>query len=167
MTQAMTTTQALAYFDELEPVTVEALLGEWEGTEVATGHPMEGMLAATSWYGKTFHSADAVDPLVHLNAGGKRFCVNPALLPIQLGLRIPYVRQVTPVVFPLLRPFIATRKPKARLRMMMYRGKLGAAMIYDAKPIIDIFRKIDDKTVLGLMDQRGDDVPYFFKLSRV
>ena len=35
---------------------------------------------------------------------------------------------------------------------MDYRGKASASMIYDQKPIIDIFRKIDEDTMLGVMD---------------
>lgn len=167
MSQSMTTAQALAYFDGLDSVALEALIGDWQGEEVATGHPMDGMLAATRWFGKSFHSAEAVDPLVHTGQGGRRFCVNPALLPMKLGLRLPWRIKTVTLLFPFLRPFITTRQPKARLRMVMYRGKLSAAMIYDAKPIIDVFRKIDDDTLLGLMDQRGAEEPYFFKLSRL
>lgn len=167
MPQSMTTAEALAYFDGLEPVAIEGLIGDWHGQELPTGHLMDGMLAATRWFGKSFHSEDAVDPLVHTRANGRRFCVNPALLPMKLGLYLPWRIRTVSLLFTLLRPFITTRQPKARLRMVMYRGKLSAAMIYDAKPIIDVFRRIDDDTVLGLMDQRGSQVPYFFKLSRL
>lgn len=50
------------------------------------------------------------------------------------------------------KPVLQTKEYKARLRMMDYRGKLSAAIVYDTQPIIDIFRRVDDKTVLGLMD---------------
>ena len=39
-------------------------------------------------------------------------------------------------------------------------------MIYDRKPIIDYFRKIDDDRVLGLMEMRGMERPFFFLLTR-
>ena len=39
-------------------------------------------------------------------------------------------------------------------------------MIYDQMPVNDVFRKLDDNTVLGVMDQKGIDIPFFFKLSR-
>ena len=39
-------------------------------------------------------------------------------------------------------------------------------MIYDRKPIIDHFRKIDDDRVLGLMEMRGMELPYYFLLTR-
>ncbi|MFL4472340.1 DUF4334 domain-containing protein [Tateyamaria armeniaca] len=37
-----------------------------------------------------------------------------------------------------------TAKPRARLRTVSFRGRLHAAMCYDAKPINDIFAVIDE-----------------------
>jgi hypothetical protein len=39
-------------------------------------------------------------------------------------------------------------------------------MIYDHLPIIDIFRRVDEDTLLGVMDMRGLADPYFFILRR-
>ena len=39
-------------------------------------------------------------------------------------------------------------------------------MIYDQLPIIDVFRRIDGTTLLGLMDMRALPQPYFFVLTR-
>ena len=39
-------------------------------------------------------------------------------------------------------------------------------MIYDQLPIIDVFRRVDDDTLLGLMDFRAVPLPYFFVLAR-
>jgi Domain of unknown function (DUF4334) len=39
-------------------------------------------------------------------------------------------------------------------------------MIYDSLPINDIFRKVDDDTVLGAMDLRLTPQPFFFILRR-
>lgn len=64
------------------------------------------------------------------------------------------------------RPMRETREPRARLRLVEFRGKLGAAMIYDDKPIIDHFRREDAATLLGLMDLRGMAQPFFFRLRR-
>jgi hypothetical protein len=41
-----------------------------------------------------------------------------------------------------------------------------AAMVYDALPIIDVFRRVARETLLGLMDLRGLAEPYFFLLDR-
>ena len=65
-----------------------------------------------------------------------------------------------------LRPILAARGPKARLRTTRYRGVDTATMIYDQLPINDVFRKLDDQTVLGAMDLRGIRSPYFFLLRR-
>jgi len=107
-----------------------------------------------------------VHPLVHEGVFGGEVYINPALLPLGLITYLPIPRSIVSVAFFVLRPFLATRKPNARLRMVQYRGKLSATMIYDAKPINDVFRKIDESTALGLMDHRGDSAPFFFKLTK-
>ena len=50
--------------------------------------------------------------------------------------------------------------------MMEYRGQVTATMMYDYLPIHDHFRKIDDNTVLGLMDFKPISQPFFFLLKR-
>jgi hypothetical protein len=39
-------------------------------------------------------------------------------------------------------------------------------MIYDDLPINDVFRKVDNNTVLGVMDLKGMEQPFFFVLRR-
>jgi hypothetical protein len=41
-----------------------------------------------------------------------------------------------------------------------------AAMLYDRLPIVDVFRRLDATTLLGLMDARGIPQPFFFRLTR-
>ena len=163
---SMTTQQALAYFDCLEPVPTELMIGRWRGEGIDTAHPMDGLLEASSWHGKVFENAEAVHPLVHTGVFGGKFHVNPALLPLALASNLPFRKFIIPLLFPLVRPFLSTKKACARLRMTLYRGKISATMQYDAKPINDVFRKIDERTVLGLMDRKGDPQPYFFKLMK-
>lgn len=159
--------EALAFFDDCPAVEVEDMLGHWRGGGLATGHPMDGMLEATGWHGKHFDSADAVHPLVF----GRRphlFSVNPALLPMRTAVSLNPLLQKRAVsafsqrVIRLAR----TAKPAARLRMMQYRGIATATMSYDALPINDHFRKVDDDTVIGAMDFRGIDQPFLFTLRR-
>ncbi len=50
--------------------------------------------------------------------------------------------------------------------MMEHRGRVTATMIYDARPIHDVFRRVDGDTALGLMDLRGVPRPFFFVLRR-
>ncbi|WP_350227103.1 GXWXG domain-containing protein [Barrientosiimonas endolithica] len=42
---------ALALFDGLAALEPAALRGTWRGAEVPTGHPMDGLLALTGWWG--------------------------------------------------------------------------------------------------------------------
>jgi hypothetical protein len=68
--------------------------------------------------------------------------------------------------FALARPLLSTRRPRARLRDVRYRGVVSAAMVYDDLAVIDAFRAVDDDTVLGAMDARGMAQPYLFQLHR-
>jgi len=163
-----TTDQALAFFDALPAVSIDDIRGRWAGRELTTGHPWDGLLTASGWYGKQFDSPDAVHPLLFRTPKGTLFPVDPARIPLRLAGRVPAAavsagrRLLLDVSTPLLR----ARGPKARLRDLQHRGKVGAAMIYDQLPIIDVFRRIDGTTLLGLMDMRALPQPYFFVLTR-
>jgi hypothetical protein len=49
--------------------------------------------------------------------------------------------------------------------MTEYRGVVSATMCYDALPIHDVFRRLDETTLLGVMDLRGAPA-YVFALQR-
>jgi hypothetical protein len=141
------------------------MMGAWRGRGVITGHPMDGMLEAARWHGKYIHDVDNVHPLVCTNMRGEKFTVNPGLLPIGLLRRLPR-NSLTTRLFVAFRWLVSTRQSAARLIVAEYRGVSSATMIYNDKPITDVFRKIDNDTVLGLMDMKGMSVPFFFKLER-
>ncbi|WP_243715294.1 DUF4334 domain-containing protein [Micromonospora sp. KC207] len=158
---------ALACFDGLPPVTVEEMLGPWRGSGFATGHPLDGLLEHYGWHGKRFDSPDEVHPLV-FSAGRRLVSVNPALMPTGLLVRPPGVVR-TPLAaraFALARTLLTTTRPTARLRMTEYRGVVSATMCYDRLPIHDVFRRVDERTLLGVMDLRGSDRPFVFVLTR-
>lgn len=69
-------------------------------------------------------------------------------------------------LFQTLLPFLATSRSAARLRMSTYRGQSSATMIYDQLPIHDVFRQINQDAVLGVMDRKGMNLPFFFILQR-
>ena len=69
-------------------------------------------------------------------------------------------------LFMLINGLMKTEVSQARLRMMEYRGKVTATMVYDYLPINDSFRKIDENTVLGIMDYKSYPQPFFFILER-
>jgi Domain of unknown function (DUF4334)/GXWXG protein len=164
-----TTEAALALFDALEPVEVGAMMGAWKGEGFHTDHPMDGLLEAYHWRGKRFDSPEEVHPLVFSRLNGGVSFLNPVFMGPFLGMmgRVPMPK--SPAVgrlFQILMPLLSTSKSKARVRMTSYRGKCSATMLYDQLPIHDVFRKIDDNAVLGLMDLKGMCQPFFFILKR-
>ncbi|MCK5752893.1 MAG: DUF4334 domain-containing protein [Mycobacterium sp.] len=165
-----TTDDALERYDALPAVEPEFMIGTWHGAEVPTAHPLDGMLAASGWWGKQFRDAETVHPLLFPTSDGSALWpLNPALAFGGLGVatKVPGVKNRSFAgTIAALRPILAARGPKARLRTTRYRGVDTATMIYDQLPINDVFRKLDDQTVLGAMDLRGIRVPYFFLLRR-
>ena len=138
---------AAELFDSLDTVPLEFMMGDWLGEGFHTNHPLDGLLETYHWHGKSFEGVDDVHPLVFNTVGGGKANINP-------GIR-------------LLIPILKTSKSRARLRMTEYRGKVSATMAYDQLPIHDVFRKLDENTVLGAMDLKGLDLPFFFVLRRV
>lgn len=165
--QKATTAEALALFDALETVDLDFMLGRWKGSGLNTDHLMDGLLEVANWYGKEFVSPDCVHPLLFVDGSGDIFKLspNPQMMKMAVSLPIPRNDAVKPV-FTLFNPLLKTEKSQARLRMMEHRGKVSATMIYDHLPIHDVFRKVNDNTVLGLMDYKVIQQPFFFTLSR-
>ncbi|HAA11688.1 MAG TPA: hypothetical protein DCE41_08315 [Cytophagales bacterium] len=156
--------EALAIFDQLEPATLEYMQGQWKGFELITGHAIEGLLEPSGWYGKLFKNPEEVHPLLMYSANRKRlFPINPLLIP--LHIKLPRNRLLKILMVP-VGPLLKTKKPKARMRMIEYRGKVTGTMVYDQKAINDHFARIDENTMLGAMDLKGMPVPYFFVLER-
>lgn len=165
-TDQLSTADAIALFDNLEPASAGSMIGKWVGREVATNHPMDGLLKSSYWYGKRFETTDAVHPLVHWFPLWGEMSINPGLLPIRLVTAMPLRDPLLRATVPLIAPVLSTRKPKARLRTIEFRGRMHAAMCYDARPINDVFAVLDETAVLGWMDFKGMEQPYFFKLTR-
>ena len=158
---------ALAFFDGLPPVPAAELIGRWRGSGLPTGSRLDGLLEAYGWYGKEFLGAEAVHPLLFGSRRRPR-PVDPAWIPLSLLRDYAGLARLWPVrtAFGRLRPLLYTNQPKARLRTIDHRGVSTAAMVYDALPIIDVFRRIGPDVVLGAMDMRGLPAPFFFVLER-
>ncbi|MDR1358143.1 MAG: DUF4334 domain-containing protein [Coriobacteriales bacterium] len=159
--------QALELFDSLMPVEAEELRGLWRGREVYTGHPLEGLLTTCGWYSKRFDDGEQVFPMVFARQNGSTFCANPARMPLSVWLNSlpkPLVR----LLFWCAYPYVVTRKSGARLRMMEFRGVTSACMVYDRLAVLDYFRRIDDSTLLCIMDLKDDTSgkTFFFQLCR-
>jgi len=165
---AKTTTEtALQLFDALETVNLDFMLGRWQGSGLHTSHPIDGLLEASNWYGKEFIDSENVHPLLFLDAQGKIIKVAPNPMLVNWALEFPLIKNdfMKPWLT-LASSLLKTESSQARLRMMAYREKVSATMIYDYLPINDSFRKVDDNTVLGIMDWKGLPQPFFFVLKR-
>jgi hypothetical protein len=162
-----TTENATQVFDSLEPATIEFMFGRWKGYEIVTQHPMDGFLAPSGWYGKMFINKNEVHPLLFFTSERKGvYPVNPILLPSSSEDFKKSKQQILDTIQILDRSEMEAKETKARLRNVQYRGRVCATMAYDEKPIFDVFVKIDDKRVLGAMDWKGLEAPYFFVLER-
>ncbi|MCZ8048963.1 MAG: DUF4334 domain-containing protein [Microcystis aeruginosa K13-05] len=162
-----TTERALQLFDALDPVSLDFMLGRWQGSGLQTNHPMDGLLEASNWYGKEFVDTENVHPLLFLDGQGKIFKVAPNPTAMNWIVKLPILKNnsLKPLLM-LTNSLLKTETSQARLRMMEYRGKVSATMIYDYLPINDSFRKVDDNTVLGIMDFKNSPQPFFFVLKR-
>jgi|AntRauMFilla1563_2_1112583.scaffolds.fasta_scaffold08494_2 hypothetical protein len=161
--------ETLAYFDTLAPAALSDMVGAWRGTGIPTGGPFDGLLENVGWHGKRFDSVDDGHPLVFADGRQRLVSINPGRMPISLAARHGqhFLGPVTRIAFRMLRPVLVTRRPRARLRSVEYRGVVTAAMSYDQLPIIDVFRSVDADTLMGAMDMRGLKQPYLFVLRRL
>lgn len=163
---------ALAYFDSLPAVRVPELFGSWRGRGIPTGNPLDGLLERFGWLGKRFDGADEAHPLLFDDGRGGVVDVDPALVPLPVLLpvllRVPGLlrNRAAAAAFRSALPVLRTTRPRARLRMTEYRGVVSATLCYDALPIHDVFRRVDDDTVLGVMDLRGLEQPFVFVMFR-
>lgn len=162
------TTEILALFDSLPPVSIAALRGRWRGSGLPSGHPMDGLLERFGWYGKEFNGPEDVQPLLCRGRGGKIFGLNPAFIPMGLVSRHVglFHNRFAGAAFALSARAAGTARPTARLRMTEFRGVVTATMIYDCLPIQDMFRAVACDVLLGVMDLRGMAQPFFFVLRR-
>ncbi|WP_151772479.1 DUF4334 domain-containing protein [Streptomyces abyssomicinicus] len=129
-----------AVWAALETVRPEEILGEWKGGEFETGHPLNGMLAKAGWYGKSFASVHDVKPLLCRDEKGELYSN------VELG------------------------KGEASLWTVEFRGESTATMVYDGQPVLDHFKRVDDATLMGIMNAKGvtaEGPYYYFFLERV
>ena len=149
---------AWAIFDSLPAVSVDFMLGLWRASGFPTGHPQDGKLERLGWYGKRFTDENSVDPMIFNSQNDEVFSADPVYIIRNLDV----LRHACDV-----RDEAETKEPKARLRLVEARGTLTASMVYNNLPIIDHFRKLNEDTVLGMMEKpTGQSHNYFFVLRR-
>lgn len=160
--------EALRRFDGLAPVAPGELVGLWKGRTLPSGHPFDGLLEALGWYGKEVETPERVHPLLFRQRSGGVVAVEPALMPTGVALRWPGLARSLPtrLAFAAAGPLVRARRPGARLEMREFRGKRSTALVYNAQPITDHLRRVDGTRVVGLMERRGMEAPFFFLLTR-
>jgi hypothetical protein len=120
------------YFASLEPMNLDEMIGEWQG----------GNLFTKSWLGRLFFK-----DFIAMKWFGKRI-LSPDKVKAQ--------------VWSFLGKKLSIPIGSAILRRLEFRDKISTSLIYNYLPIIDHFRKIDDRTVMGIMEIKGKVYIYFY-----
>lgn len=136
-------------WESLEAVDTSQILAQWKGADIPTGHPLDGMLGTINWYGKRFVSETDAVPLLCTAADGTLYS-NKDLA-----------------------------NGEASLWNEEFRGEVTATMVYDGIPVHDHFKKVDDDTLMGIMNGKigilaekagisvtPEDGHYYFVLRR-
>ncbi|MEB3961994.1 DUF4334 domain-containing protein [Streptomyces kunmingensis] len=113
-----------ALWAELETVDAESILGSWRGFAFLTGHPIEKVLAASRWHGKRFDALDDAKPLICRAEDGSLYSDTKA------------------------------GRGEATLWNVEFRGEVTATMVYDGMAVLDHFKRVDDDTLMGVMNGR-------------
>jgi hypothetical protein len=131
-----------ALWADLATVTVEEVLGGWRGGDFATGHVASTVLEKVRWHGKRFDGPLAAVPLVCRDDSGELYSNKEA-----------------------------GGGGEASLWPVQFRGEVTATMVYDKMPVLDHFKKVDDDTLMGIMNGKlgaafGIEDLYYFWLER-
>lgn len=137
-----TPAQLDALWAELAPLRAEEMLGAWRGGDFATGHPATTLLTTIGWHGKRFDSLLEGHPLICRNSDG------------ELYSNTKYAGG-----------------GYSSLWDVSFRGETTATMVYDAMAVFDHFKRVDENTVLGIMNGKleaafGTADLYYFWLER-
>lgn len=125
------TERALAFFDELAVVDLAFMRGRWRGAGLPTGHPMDGLLEATGWFGKEFVDVEHVHPLLFQDRDGKVFSVRPLHVLMSLAQLLPFARfhRLSVPLAKVCNWLLRTTASQARLRMTECRGRISATYL--------------------------------------
>lgn len=127
---------------DLDTVTVPEILGSWRGGDFATGHVASQVLTKVRWHGKRFDGPLAAVPLLCRDGQDELYSNKDA-----------------------------GGGGEASLWPVEFRGEVTATMVYDRMPVFDHFKKVDDDTLMGIMngklaDTFGIEDLYYFWLER-
>jgi hypothetical protein len=131
-----------ALWADLAPVTVAEILGPWRGGDFSTGHIASTVLEKVRWHGKRFDGPLDAKPLICRNEEGELYS-----------------------------DLAAGGGAEASLWPVEFRGETTATMVYDAMPVFDHFKRVDELTLMGIMNGKlesafGVKDLYYFWLER-
>ena len=78
------------------------------------------------------------------------------------GKNFVNINNVKALVLSFLKMKINVPGGGAVLRELEFRNKISTSMIYNYLPIIDNFRKVDNNTIMGIMEIKGKTGLYFY-----
>ncbi|PZM16463.1 DUF4334 domain-containing protein [Rhizobium tubonense] len=161
--------KTLEQFQCLPPIEPREMIGLWRSRGIPAGHPFDGVLENLGWFGKRFTAELRADALLFRSGQHELIPIDPARIPLGLALRFHKVGRTRAArnLFSYLRRGLRAKGPVASLKTMSFRGVTSAAMAYDEQPIVDHFRRIDERRIMGMMEIEGDERIYFFELERV
>jgi hypothetical protein len=156
-------------FRELSPVEPHELADLWRGRSIPSGHPFDGVLENLGWFGKRFTSDLRADALLFRSGERRLVAIDARWIPVRLALRFHALGRTRTArnLFSYLQRRLRANGPVASVRTLPFEGLASAAMVYDEQPIVDYFRRIDGKRVMGAMVIDSDDRLFFFELERV
>jgi hypothetical protein len=159
----------LEKFRRLPPIEPREMVGLWKGRSISAGHPFDGVLENLGWFGKRFTPDMRADALLFRFGERRLVAIDPSRIPLRLALRFHKVgrMRIAKGLFSYLQRGLRARGPVASLKNIVFGGVESAAMVYDDQPIVDYFRRIDEKRIMGAMTIKGDNRIYFFELERV
>ncbi|KRB76027.1 hypothetical protein ASE01_13405 [Nocardioides sp. Root190] len=131
-----------ALWADLATVEVEEILGPWRGGDFATGHVASAVLKKVRWHGKRFDGPLAAVPMLCRNEEGQLYS-----------------------------NLEAGGGGEATLWPVGFRGEVTATMVYDRMPVFDHFKRVDEDTLMGIMNGKleaafGVKDLYYFWLER-
>ena len=130
-----------ALWAELDVVDAAQILGPWRGFAFPTGHPLHKALMASRWHGKRFDALDDAKPLICRAEDGSLYSDT------------------------------TTGRGEASLWMVEFRGEVTATMVYDGMAVFDHFKRVDDDTLMGVMNGKpglvlAEGRHFYFGLER-
>ncbi len=131
-----------ALWSDLAVLEVEEMLGAWRGGDFSTGHPAGVLLTKIGWHGKRFDSLLDGHPLICRGDNGELYSDTTY-----------------------------AGGGYSSLWAVGFRGEVTATMVYDAMAVFDHFKRVDETSVMGIMNGKleaafGTADHYYFWLER-